>query len=76
MTTEEENDIAKIVQQVASHINDKNALMMSLASSLRLFHSMGYRKGYSDAMNDAKDGKDQRVVAHLNWFSRWSGSQR
>ena len=66
MTTEEENDIAKIVQQVASHINDKNALMMSLASSLRLFHSIGYRKGYADAMNDSKNGKDKRVVAHLN----------
>lgn len=66
MTTEEENDIAKIVQQVVSHANDKDALKTNVANSLRLFHSIGYRKGYADAMNDCKNGKDRRVVAHLN----------
>lgn len=66
MTIEEEKELAKVVEQVMKHTNDKNALKTSLTASLRLFHSMGYRSGYEDGMNDAKNSKDQRVIAHLN----------
>lgn len=42
MIIEEEKYLAKVVEQVMKHINDKNALKTSLTASLRLFHSMGY----------------------------------
>lgn len=66
MTIEEEKDLAKVVEQAMKHTNDKNVLKTSLTASLRLFYSMGYRSGYEDGMNDTKNGKDQRVIAHLN----------
>lgn len=37
-----------------------------MLAAFRLFHSTGYRRGYSDAMDDAAKGKDRRVKAHLN----------
>ena len=34
--------------------------------AFRLFHSVGYRRGYGDAMADVVKGKDQRIAVHLN----------
>jgi len=67
MTTPEEDDeIAKTVDALLKYAGDAGSLKTAANAALRLFHSMGYRRGYADAMDDAKRGKDRRVVAHLN----------
>lgn len=63
---EEEKDLTKTVEQVLKHASDPKAQRTSLRAALRLYYSMGYQNGYSEAMADAKVGKDKRVVAHLN----------
>jgi len=67
MTTPEEDDeIARTVNALLGHAGDADSLRIALNAALRLFHSTGYRRGYADAMEDAKAGKDRRVVARLN----------
>ena len=66
MTLEEEKDMAGVAEKVISHVVNLSSMKTALLAALRLFHSMGYRSGYADAMNDAKLGKDRRVIAHLN----------
>ena len=67
MTTPEENDeIAKTIDALLKHAGDAGSLRIALNAALRLFHSIGYRRGYADAMDDAKRGKDRRVSVHLN----------
>lgn len=67
MTTPEEDDeIARTVNALLRHAGDADSLRIALNAALRLFHSMGYRRGYADAMDDAKRGKDRRVSVRLN----------
>jgi hypothetical protein len=66
MTLEEEKDMAGVAEKVISHAENPSSMKIALLAALRLFHSMGYRSGYADAMDDAKNGRDRRVVAHLN----------
>ena len=66
MTLEEEKDMAGVAEKVISHAVNLSSMKTALLSALRLFHSMGYRSGYVDAMNDTKLGKDRRVIMHLN----------
>ena len=67
MTTPEEDDeIAKTVNALLGRAGDADSLRIALNAALRLFHSAGYRRGYGDAMEDVKAGRDRRVVARLN----------
>ena len=66
MSIEDEKDMASIIDKVLMHASDCKALRISLAAALRLFYSKGFCTGYDEAMDDAKNGKDQRVIAHLN----------
>ena len=66
MTLEEEKDMAGVAEKVILHAVNLSSMKTALLAALRLFYSMGYRSGYVDAMNDAKLGKDRRVIAHLN----------
>ena len=66
MTIEEEKDLEKTVDAVLKHSADLEAQRISMRAALRLFYSYGHRNGYNEAMADAKAGRDQRVVAHLN----------
>ena len=65
-TPEEDEEIAKTIDALFKHAGDADSLRIALNAALRLFHSMGYRRGYGDAMDDAKAGKDRRVSVHLN----------
>ena len=66
MSIEDEKDLNKIVGNILDYATTPSSQRIMLKASLNLFYSKGYRNGYNDAMNDAKAGKDQRVVAHLN----------
>ena len=66
MTLEEEKDMAGVAEKVILHAVNLSSMKTALLAALRLFYSMGYRSGYVDAMNDAKLGKDRRVIAHFN----------
>ena len=66
MSLEEEQDLEKTVELVLKHAGSPEYQRASLKASLRLFYNIGYRNGYNEAMADAKVGRDQRVVAHLN----------
>lgn len=66
MSLAEEQDLEKTVELVLKHASDPKAQRTSLRAALRLYYSMGHQNGYSEAMADAKAGKDKRVVAHLN----------
>ena len=66
MSPEEEKDLKKTVELVLKHAGSPEYQRASLRASLQLFYNIGYRNGYNEAMADAKVGRDQRVVAHLN----------
>lgn len=66
MSPEIEKDLEKTVETVLKQSFDPKAQRTSLRAALRLYYSMGHRNGYNEAMADAKAGRDQRVVAHLN----------
>ena len=66
MSLEEEQELEKTVELVLKHAGNPESQRISLRAALRLFYSMGHRNGYNEAMADAKVGRDQRVVAHLN----------
>lgn len=66
MSLEEEQDLEKTVELVLKHAGNPESQRTSLRAALQLFYSMGNRNGYNEAMADAKAGRDQRVVAHLN----------
>ena len=66
MTLEEEQDLEKTIELVLKHAGNPESQRTSLRDALQLFYSMGHRNGYNEAMADAKAGRDQRVVAHLN----------
>lgn len=66
MSIEEENDIEKIIEQVLRYASNPDAQKVSLRAALNLFYSYGHRNGYNEAMNDVKNRKDKRIVAHLN----------
>ena len=65
-TPEEDRDMAETAGKVLAHAGDPAALRTAMLAAFRLFHSMGYMRGYDDAMDDAAKGKDRRVRAHLN----------
>ena len=65
-TPDEDRDMADVAEKVLSYAGNLGSQRTAMLAAFRLFHSMGYRRGYSDAMNDAAKGKDQRVKAHLN----------
>lgn len=65
-TPDEDREMADAAEKVLMHIGNSASLKTAILAAFRLFHSMGYRRGYSDAMDDAVKGKDQRVKAHLN----------
>ena len=66
MPIEEENDLEKTVNVVLKHASNPEAQRTSLRAALRVFYLKGHQNGYNEAMNDAKAGKDKRVVVHLN----------
>ena len=66
MSPIEKQDLENIVETVLKQSSDPKAQRASLRAALRIYYSMGYRNGYNEAMADAKVGRDQRVVAHLN----------
>ena len=66
MSPEEEQDLEKTIELVLKHAGNLEYQRASLRASLQLFYNIGYRNGYNEAMTDAKAGRDQRVVAHLN----------
>ena len=66
MSPEVDKDIENIVETVLTQSSDPKVQRTSLRAALRIYYSMGYRNGYNEAMADAKVGRDQRAVAHLN----------
>ena len=66
MSPAEEQDLENIIKLVLKHAGNPESQRASLRASLQLFYNIGYRNGYNEAMADAKVGRDQRVVAHLN----------
>ena len=66
MSPAEEQDLEKTVELVLKHARSPESQRASLRAALQLFYSIGHRNGYSEAMADAKAGKDKRVIVHLN----------
>ena len=66
MSPAEEQDLEKIVELVLKHAGNPESQRTSLRAAFHLFYSIGHQNGYNEAMDDAKVGKDKRVVAHLN----------
>lgn len=66
MSLAEEQVLEKTVELVLKHAGSPESQRASLRAALQLFYSIGHQNGYSEAMADAKAGRDQRVVAHLN----------
>lgn len=65
-TPDEDREIAATAEKVLSYAGNPDSQRTAMLAALRLFYSMGYRRGYGDAMDDAAKGKDRRVRAHLN----------
>lgn len=63
---EEDDEIARTVNALLKHAENAESLKTAANAALRLFHSMRYRRGYADAMDDAKLRKDRRVSVHFN----------
>jgi hypothetical protein len=66
MSLAEELNLEKTVELVLKHAGNPESQKTSLRAALQVFYIMGHRNGYNEAMADAKAGRDQRVVAHLN----------
>jgi len=66
MSTEEEKDLNKIIEKVLSFASSPELQKTGLRAAINLFYLKGHRDGYNEAMNDAQNRKDKRVVAHLN----------
>ena len=49
-----------------AYAGNSDSQRTAMLAAFRLFHSMGYMRGYGDAMDDVANGKDRRVKAHLN----------
>ena len=65
-TLDEDRDMAETTDKVIVYTGNMDSQRTGMLATFRLFHSMGYRRGYSDVMDDAAKGKDRRVKAHLN----------
>lgn len=65
-TPDEDREMTATAEKVLSYAGNPDSQRTAMLAAFRLFHSMGYRRGYSDAMDDAAKGKDRRVKAHLN----------
>ena len=65
-TPEEDQDMVETADKVIAYAGNPASQRTVMLAAFRLFHSMGYRRGYGDAMDDAAKGKDLRVKAHLN----------
>jgi len=65
-TPDEDRDMADAAEKVLAHIGNPVLQRTAMLAAFRLFHSVGYRRGYGDAMDDAVKGKDRRVKAHFN----------
>lgn len=65
-TPEEDQDMAETADKVIAYAGNPSSQRTAMLAAFKLFHSMGYRRGYGDAMDDAAKGKDRRVKAHLN----------
>ena len=52
--------------KVIAYAGNSDSQRTVMLAAFRLFHSMGYRRWYGDAMDDVAKGKDRRVKAHLN----------
>ena len=65
-TLDEDRDMAETADKVMAYTGNLDSQRTAVLAAFRLFHSIGYRRGYSDAMGDVAKGKDRRVKAHLN----------
>ena len=65
-TPEEDQDMVETADKVIAYAGNPDSQRTAMLAAFRLFHSMGYRRGYGDAMDDAAKEKDLRVKAHLN----------
>ena len=65
-TPEEDQDMVETADKVIAYAGNLDSQRTAMLAAFRLFHSIGYRRGYGDAMDDAAKGKDLRVKAHLN----------
>ena len=65
-----DNDISWAKQNILKDLvldsKEKSRLEIQLNAAFRLFYSKGYRAGYDEGIDDALNGVDKRVVAHLN----------
>ena len=65
-TLDEDRDMAETADKVIAYARNSDSQRTAMLAAFRLFHSIGYRRGYGDAMDDVAKGKDLRVKAHLN----------
>ena len=65
-TLDEDRDMAETADKVIAYAGNSDSQRTAMLAAFRLFHSMGYRRWYGDAMDDVAKGKDRRVKAHLN----------
>ena len=65
-TLDEDRDMAETADKVIAYARNSDSQRTAMLAAFRLFHSIGYRRGYGDAMDDVAKGKDRRVKAHLN----------
>lgn len=65
-TLDEDRDMVETADKVIAYAGNSDSQRTAVLAAFRLFHSIGYRRGYGDAMDDVAKGKDRRVKAHLN----------
>ena len=65
-TLDEDRDMAETADKVIAYTGNMDSQRTAMLAAFRSFYSMGYRRGYGDAMDDAVKGKDRRVKAYLN----------
>ena len=65
-TLDEDRDMAETADKVIAYTGNLDSQRTAMLAAFRLFHSIGYRRGYGNAMDDVAKGKDRRVTVHLN----------
>ena len=63
---DEGRDMAETADKVIAYAGNSDSQRTAMLVAFRSFYSMGYRRGYGDAMDDAVKGKDRRIKAYLN----------
>ena len=65
-----EDDISKTKEAIFKFLVldsvEKSRLDTQLNAAFRLFYSKGHQAGYDEGIDDALNGVDKRVIAHLN----------